>query len=91
MAWGLEVRVPFLDKDFLELAMTLDPNEKLCSKQHMEVQHTNRVHTTNAWACRSTFFARPSTPPRNHISPRAFCGVRRSSLAMEWVMLGLTP
>jgi asparagine synthase (glutamine-hydrolysing) len=39
MAWGLEVRVPFLDKDFLELAMTLDPHEKLCSKQHMEVRN----------------------------------------------------
>ncbi len=26
MAWGVEVRVPFLDKEFLDVAMTLDPN-----------------------------------------------------------------
>ncbi|KAI0233876.1 asparagine synthetase [Massospora cicadina] len=29
MAWGLEARVPFLDIDFLDLAMTIDPEEKL--------------------------------------------------------------
>lgn len=30
MAWGLEVRVPFLDRDFLDVAMCIDPKEKLC-------------------------------------------------------------
>lgn len=29
-AWGVEGRVPFLDKDFLDLAMNLDPTEKMC-------------------------------------------------------------
>jgi asparagine synthase (glutamine-hydrolysing) len=29
MAWGLEARVPFLDKDFLDIAMTITPNHKL--------------------------------------------------------------
>ncbi|KAG6376434.1 hypothetical protein JVT61DRAFT_2422 [Boletus reticuloceps] len=28
MAWGLEARVPFLDKAFLEVAMNIDPKEK---------------------------------------------------------------
>ncbi|CAD7705317.1 unnamed protein product [Ostreobium quekettii] len=28
-AWGLESRVPFLDKDFLEVAMGMDPAEKM--------------------------------------------------------------
>jgi asparagine synthase (glutamine-hydrolysing) len=28
MAWGLEARVPFLDTDFLEVAMNIDPKEK---------------------------------------------------------------
>ncbi|KAF8557237.1 glutamine-hydrolyzing asparagine synthase [Imleria badia] len=32
MAWGLEARVPFLDKAFLEVAMNIDPKEKLFSK-----------------------------------------------------------
>lgn len=32
MAWGLEARVPFLDKSFLEVAMNIDPKEKMFSK-----------------------------------------------------------
>lgn len=32
MAWGLEARVPFLDKAFLEVAMNVDPAEKMFSK-----------------------------------------------------------
>jgi asparagine synthetase B (glutamine-hydrolysing) len=32
MAWGLEARVPFLDKAFLEVAMNIDPKEKMFSK-----------------------------------------------------------
>lgn len=32
MAWGLEARVPFLDKAFLEVAMNVDPKEKTFSK-----------------------------------------------------------
>jgi asparagine synthase (glutamine-hydrolysing) len=30
MSWGLECRVPFLDKGFLDIAMTLDPKAKIC-------------------------------------------------------------
>jgi asparagine synthase (glutamine-hydrolysing) len=36
MAWGLEARVPFLDKVFLDVAMTLDPKEKMITKDRME-------------------------------------------------------
>ncbi|KAI6131816.1 asparagine synthase [Pisolithus croceorrhizus] len=32
MAWGLEVRVPFLDKEFLEVAMSVDPKDRIFSK-----------------------------------------------------------
>jgi asparagine synthase (glutamine-hydrolysing) len=32
MAWGLEARVPFLDKAFLEVAMNVDAKEKMFSK-----------------------------------------------------------
>ena len=32
MAWGLEARVPFLDKAFLEVALNVDPKEKMFSK-----------------------------------------------------------
>jgi asparagine synthase (glutamine-hydrolysing) len=32
MAWGLEARVPFLDKAFLDVALNIDPHEKMFSK-----------------------------------------------------------
>lgn len=32
MAWGLEARVPFLDKNFLEVAMNIDAKEKMFTK-----------------------------------------------------------
>ena len=31
-AWGLEARVPFLDEDFLDVAMSIDPGEKMIRK-----------------------------------------------------------
>ena len=30
MAWGVEGRVPFLDKDFIDIAMGLNPSDKMC-------------------------------------------------------------
>ena len=36
MAWGVEARVPFLDRLFLEYAMTLDPAVKMCGKGKIE-------------------------------------------------------
>ncbi|KAF4265979.1 asparagine synthetase [Aspergillus fumigatus] len=35
-AWGLEARVPFLDKEFLEAAMGVDPQEKMITKERIE-------------------------------------------------------
>jgi asparagine synthase (glutamine-hydrolysing) len=35
-AWGLEARVPFLDKEFLEYSMSIDPECKLIDKDHIE-------------------------------------------------------
>jgi asparagine synthase (glutamine-hydrolysing) len=32
MAWGLEARVPFLDKAFLDVTMNIDPKAKQFSK-----------------------------------------------------------
>lgn len=32
MAWGLEARVPFLDKAFLEVALKVDAKDKMFSK-----------------------------------------------------------
>ena len=35
-AWGLEARVPFLDKEFLETSMNIDPKDKMITKDRME-------------------------------------------------------
>ena len=35
-AWGVEGRVPFLDKEFLDVAMTLDPALKMCPGAEIE-------------------------------------------------------
>ncbi len=35
-AWGIEGRVPFLDKEFLDVAMRLNPKDKMISSEKME-------------------------------------------------------
>ena len=35
-AWGVEGRVPFLDKEFLDVAMRTDPKEKMCPGDTIE-------------------------------------------------------
>lgn len=35
-AWGVEARVPFLDRDFLDVAMSMDPSHKLIRDGRME-------------------------------------------------------
>jgi asparagine synthase (glutamine-hydrolysing) len=35
-AWGIEARVPFLDKSFLDVAMRINPEDKMCGNGKME-------------------------------------------------------
>ena len=35
-AWGVEARVPFLDKEFIDVAMTQNPDAKMITKDRME-------------------------------------------------------
>jgi len=37
-SWGVEARVPFLDREFLDIAMTLNPADKLSGNGKMEKQ-----------------------------------------------------
>ncbi|CAI5528595.1 unnamed protein product [Closterium sp. Naga37s-1] len=37
-AWGLEVRVPFLDKEFLDVAMSIDPQYKMIRKKDRRIE-----------------------------------------------------
>ncbi|MEO9894504.1 asparagine synthase B [Aurantibacter sp.] len=36
MAWGIEGRVPFLDKEFIDVAMRLNPEDKMINGERME-------------------------------------------------------
>lgn len=35
-AWGIEARVPFLDKSFMDVAMRINPEDKMCGNGKME-------------------------------------------------------
>ena len=35
-AWGIEARVPFLDKNFMDVAMLINPDDKMCGNGKME-------------------------------------------------------
>jgi asparagine synthase (glutamine-hydrolysing) len=35
-AWGIEGRVPFLDKEFMDVAMNINPNDKMINEKRME-------------------------------------------------------
>jgi asparagine synthase (glutamine-hydrolysing) len=35
-AWGVETRVPFLDRAFIDVAMNIDPKDKMCTDGKME-------------------------------------------------------
>ncbi|WP_448568423.1 asparagine synthase B [Thalassotalea ganghwensis] len=35
-AWGIEARVPFLDKNFMDVAMRINPQDKMCGNGKME-------------------------------------------------------
>ena len=43
MAWGLEARVPFLDKSFMELSIPIDPNMKLASRNTDPQTETKKI------------------------------------------------
>lgn len=36
MAWGIEGRVPFLDKEFIDVAMQINPKDKMINEERME-------------------------------------------------------
>lgn len=51
-AWGVEPRVPFLDADFLKVAMNLDPKEKMIRKGAGFSKEDTRIEK---WAIRKAF------------------------------------
>lgn len=51
-AWGVEPRVPFLDADFLEVAMNMDPAEKMIKKGPGISKEDTKIEK---WAIRKAF------------------------------------
>lgn len=45
--WGIEARVPFLDRDFVEYVMSFDPEEKMITPEHRNIEK---------WVLRSAFY-----------------------------------
>ncbi len=51
MAWGIEGRVPFLDKEFMDIAMRLDPQLKMCGRKKGTGSELARLSTN--WSART--------------------------------------
>ncbi|KAB5556505.1 hypothetical protein DKX38_007414 [Salix brachista] len=62
-AWGVEARVPFLDKEFINIAMSIDPEWKmvndfsplLCSLFHYLIQIRPDLGRIEKWVLRNAF------------------------------------
>lgn len=59
-AWGVEGRVPFLDKEFLDVAMTIDPSYKMCPGKTIEKKvvrdaFTDMLPTEIVWRQKEQF------------------------------------
>jgi asparagine synthetase B (glutamine-hydrolysing) len=68
MAHGLEARVPFLDKAFLELAIKIKPEEKMPQTYQGIEKYILRKHLTHR---------------NNRIYRMKFYGVKKSNFQME--------
>ncbi|KAN0066099.1 asparagine synthetase [Thecaphora frezii] len=55
MAWGLEARVPFLDKQFLEVTMNIDPKDKMFSKGSLQQRDANGRPLMEKYILRKAF------------------------------------
>jgi asparagine synthase (glutamine-hydrolysing) len=59
MAWGLEARVPFLDKEFLEVAMNVKAEEKMFSKGSLEKKDKDGRPIMEKYILRKAFDVSP--------------------------------
>ncbi|WP_318661578.1 asparagine synthase B [Treponema sp.] len=56
MAWGVEGRVPFLDKDFIDIAMGLNPSDKMNIRLPENAEHRgNGGQRIEKWILRKAF------------------------------------
>ncbi|KAF9005574.1 asparagine synthase-domain-containing protein [Cyathus striatus] len=63
MAWGLEARVPFLDKEFLEVAMNVNPEEKMFNKGSNQEVDEDGCPRMEKYIIRKAFDCAPNGKP----------------------------
>ena len=71
-AFGIEPRVPFLDKAFLETSMSIDPQDKMVSRgmtdclssgvAHVPIEHSVEMHRWPDLACPCPALPCPALP-----------------------------
>ena len=54
-AWGVEGRVPFLDKEFLDVAMRINPADKMCRGRHLPALGKHGGDAIEKWILREAF------------------------------------
>ena len=59
MAWGLEARVPFLDKAFLDVAMNVRPEDKMFNKGASQEQDEDGRPKMEKYILRKAFDVAP--------------------------------
>ena len=71
MAWGLEARVPFLDKAFLEVAMDVRPEDKMFNKGSSQEFDEDGRPKMEKYILRKAFDVSPGGKvlSRNRVSP----------------------
>ncbi|WFD01009.1 asparagine synthase (glutamine-hydrolyzing) [Malassezia yamatoensis] len=69
MAWGLEARVPFLDKAFLDVCMNIDPSEKEFSKGAHQNKDKDGKPYMEKYILRKAFDCNPDDLEAGHSSP----------------------
>ncbi|KIP09072.1 hypothetical protein PHLGIDRAFT_23108 [Phlebiopsis gigantea 11061_1 CR5-6] len=63
MAWGLEARVPFLDRAFLEVAMNVNPEEKMFNKGGEQELDADGCPKMEKYIIRKAFDCAPDGKP----------------------------
>ena len=90
MAWGLEARVPFLDREFIEYAMNLDPNCKMAGNRMEKFSLRKAFDDPDDPYLPKVKSILALNPLNPHFTFRTCCGGRRSSSATAWGTAGST-
>jgi asparagine synthetase B (glutamine-hydrolysing) len=83
LAWGIEVRPPFLSKSFIEYVMSIDPQYKMTGSHNPPIEKYILRYKLPGHR-----LGKHSMTRLIHSCPRRFCGGRRNSSATELATCG---